>query len=58
MYLKSLELLRNEHTDPSAPFSVPALKGLHSLTFRKNVSFFVGENGSGKSSLLEAIAYH
>ncbi|WP_373231017.1 AAA family ATPase [Cohnella sp.] len=58
MYLRSLEILRNANTDPkSYPFSIPAIKALNSLSFRTNVTFFVGENGSGKSTILEAIAY-
>ena len=58
MYLRSLEILRNENTDPKTyPFSIPAVKILNSLSFRSNITFFVGENGSGKSTLLEAIAY-
>lgn len=32
------------------------LKKTQKLTFRENVTFFVGENGTGKSTLLEAIA--
>ncbi len=58
MYLRSLEILRNDHSDPKTyPFSIPAVKSLKSLSFRTNVTFLVGENGSGKSTLLEAIAY-
>lgn len=36
--------------------SIPALSGLARLEFSKNITFFVGENGTGKSTLLEAIA--
>lgn len=35
---------------------ITALKNLYSLEFKKPVTFFVGENGSGKSTMLEAIA--
>lgn len=35
---------------------IPALKGLDSIDFSSPVTFFVGENGTGKSTLLEAIA--
>ena len=38
------------------PFSVPAIRSLESLDFPGPVTFFVGENGSGKSTVLEAIA--
>ena len=36
--------------------SIPALQFDDNLTFDKNITFFVGENGTGKSTLLEAIA--
>lgn len=39
------------------PFNVPALAHCDSLDLNHNVVFFVGENGTGKSTLLEAIAY-
>lgn len=35
---------------------IEALKNLDRLTFDRPVTFFVGENGSGKSTMLEAIA--
>lgn len=35
---------------------IPALQFGECLEFRKNITFFVGENGTGKSTLLEAIA--
>lgn len=38
------------------PYSIPAIRHLHTLELHKNVTFFVGENGTGKSTLLEAIA--
>ena len=38
------------------PFTVPAVRATPSLVFRAPVTFFVGENGSGKSTWLEGIA--
>jgi predicted ATPase len=38
------------------PFSVPAIRSLDALDLPGPVTFFVGENGSGKSTVLEAIA--
>ena len=35
---------------------IPALRGLESLDFPAPVTLFVGENGTGKSTLLEAVA--
>jgi predicted ATPase len=38
------------------PFNVPAVREIANINFHPNVTFFVGENGSGKSTVLEAIA--
>jgi predicted ATPase len=38
------------------PFNIPAVRELQSIEFHADVTFFVGENGSGKSTMLEAIA--
>ena len=35
---------------------IESLKGLQHLQFKKPITFFVGENGSGKSTMLEALA--
>ena len=57
--LKSLTLLRERIADPTAyPFSVPTIAALTRLDFHSRVTFFAGENGTGKSTLLEAIAAH
>ena len=57
--LKKLSLLRERVQDWQAyPFSVPAIHGLDELVFRSRICFFAGENGTGKSTLLEAIAAH
>lgn len=38
------------------PFNIPAIRALDSLDFTSPVTFLVGENGSGKSTFLEALA--
>jgi predicted ATPase len=40
------------------PFTVPAIRALaqRGLDFQRPVTFFVGENGTGKSTIVEAIA--
>lgn len=38
------------------PFNLPAIADLTTLTLHPDVTFLVGENGTGKSTLLEAIA--
>ncbi len=42
----------------SYPFSVPAINTFDELVLRSRICFFAGENGTGKSTLLEAIAVH
>lgn len=39
------------------PFSLKIIQNLQDISFSGTVTFFVGENGTGKSTLLEAIAY-
>ncbi|GJQ34331.1 MAG: ABC transporter ATP-binding protein [Anaerolineaceae bacterium] len=38
------------------PFMVPVIRSLSEIRFKSPVTFFVGENGSGKSTVLEALA--
>jgi predicted ATPase len=38
------------------PFSLPVVRNLDTLALHRGVTFFIGENGTGKSTLLEAIA--
>lgn len=38
------------------PFSIAAVRELEKIRFHENVTFLVGENGSGKSTILEALA--
>lgn len=35
---------------------INAVRSIRDFSFKKNITFFVGENGSGKSTMLEAIA--
>lgn len=57
LYINAIKL-NNKESDArdNYVFSLPVIKNLRSLEFNKKVTFFVGENGTGKSTLLEAIA--
>jgi len=56
-FLKSVSLRREwVESFETYPYSIPAIKHLTTLTLHPRVTFFVGENGTGKSTLLEAIA--
>ena len=55
-YLRRLRVLQERIDDPTTfPFTIPFVRDLD-LTFRSSVTFLVGETGSGKSTVLEAIA--
>jgi predicted ATPase len=57
--LKKIALLKDRVEDwKTYPFSVPTVASLGEIEIRSRVVFFAGENGTGKSTLLEAIAAH
>lgn len=53
-YLKTININTNR-THPF-PYDIPAIKHANNLDFSNQITFLVGENGTGKSTLLEAIA--
>ena len=56
-YLRCIELCRERIQSFSEyPYCLPAIKDLSILEFHNKVTFIVGENGTGKSTILEAIA--
>ncbi len=55
-YLSRLHLKEGTAPRPDAyPFTIPVIGGLD-IEFVSPVTFFVGENGTGKSTVIEAIA--
>lgn len=54
--LQAIQIDWNKIDEDSYLREILSLKELESLEFPKQVTFFVGENGTGKSTLLEAIA--
>src|SRR6266566_2880862 len=57
--LKKIAILRERVKRwDSYPLSLPVIRCLGELSLRSRVCLFAGENGTGKSTLLEAIAAH
>lgn len=56
-FIVRLSLLRERVEDwQRYPFAIPAIAALDELALERPVTFLIGENGTGKSTLLEAIA--
>lgn len=56
-YIRKIELVKNHNISKNKyPFNLKAIKNLKCLELHPNVTFIVGDNGTGKSTLLEAIA--
>jgi predicted ATPase len=57
IHLKHVAVRQGSTQDTTTfPFTLPVVQSLSELTFSAPVTFFVGENGSGKSTFLEALA--
>ncbi|GGA46321.1 AAA family ATPase [Psychrobacillus lasiicapitis] len=57
MFLNKISILHREaNKDNQYPFTIPTIKNLTELELTSSVTFLVGENGTGKSTLLEGIA--
>jgi len=56
-FIRSVVLKRDEIDDFGVyPFSIPAIRDLDELELDPHVTLFAGNNGTGKSTLVEAIA--
>lgn len=56
IYLRSIVLHAGADVPEVYPYTVPVIATFDRLDFSSPVTFFAGENGTGKSTLLEAIA--
>lgn len=55
LYLK--QIVYNQPSNPTTfPFNLPSISSLNKLLFDQPVTLFIGENGTGKSTIIEAIA--
>ncbi|TMB75359.1 MAG: AAA family ATPase [Chloroflexi bacterium] len=56
-FLVEVRLLRDKVPSwDQYPFDLPVTRSLETIAFHPRVTFFIGENGTGKSTLLEAMA--
>jgi len=59
-YIKSLSIdwarIHKEGIAQKHPFNLPVIKLMEEISFHPNVTYIIGENGVGKSTLIEAIA--
>ena len=56
LHLLSVEVHRFKPWPDVFPYSVPLIRDLDRIEFESPVTFLVGENGCGKSTLIEALA--
>jgi len=54
-YLNTINI--NTNRSHPFPYDIPAIKNAKNLDFSNQITFLIGENGTGKSTLLEAISY-
>lgn len=55
-YINTAQLDLPENAPTGYPFDIPTIRNFKKMTFHPKVTYLIGENGMGKSTLLEAIA--
>lgn len=56
-YLRRIERdFKKQYSSDAYPFNIPVIQKIKHIDFHPDVTFFVGENGIGKSTIIESIA--
>jgi len=55
-YIRSIRYDKSQVNPKNYPYNLEAVRALAEIELHPNVTFLIGENGTGKSTLLEAIA--
>lgn len=55
-FIKGIRIDWNKVEEDCYVRDIPSLSSLRQMEFNQNITFFAGENGTGKSTLLEALA--
>lgn len=55
-YINTVQLDRERVSSNKYPFDIPGIQNLSRLDFHPKVTYLIGENGMGKSTLIEGIA--
>jgi predicted ATPase len=56
LYIKGISIDWDKISQSSYLRDIPSISNMTTLNLHKPITFFVGENGSGKSTMMEAIA--
>ncbi len=55
IYIKRITNIKPEYERKEYPYNIPAIRNLNEFEFKSNVTFIIGENGTGKSAHLQKL---